>query len=119
MLDGINKDRIDPEISQFVVQLAGNMTSGGVNMLRHRLVLCDFDEAAASPFRLNMRRISLDGVSRSDMRAELVRMLAGVGRPDAEILANTIIGELAGTLEDLRDVGTACGDILQSIAEGA
>ncbi|MET0922059.1 MAG: hypothetical protein ABWY47_02880 [Xanthobacteraceae bacterium] len=119
VLDGINKDRIDPEISQFVVQLAGNMTSGGVNMLRHRLVLCDFDEAAASPFRLNMRRISLDGVSRSDMRAELVRMLAGVGRPDAEILANTIIGELAGTLEDLRDVGTACGDILQSIAEGA
>jgi hypothetical protein len=118
VLDGINKDRIDPEISQFVVQLVGNLTTGGVHMLRHRLVLCDFDEAAAAPFSLNMRRISLGSVSRSDMRRELVRMLKDVGRVDAETLADEIIGELVGTLEDLRDVGNACGDILQSIAEG-
>jgi hypothetical protein len=116
LLDGFSRVKTDPEIKQFIGQLAILLRTG-IEMHRHRLVLTDFDESLLAQFRQDMSRLPLPALSIAAARAEILLMLGRIGRNGAaaKLFADEIIAGLGEPLEDLSELGSRCEDILQSI----
>lgn len=114
ILDGFNAARLDQQIARFVLQLIDNMRTGVAT--HHRLVLTDFDDSVLAKLRNDVRKLTLDGMPGPMMRAELADLLRQVGRQgDAGDLIEEVMKGVADPLEDLRDFGARCEEIVTAI----